>query len=56
MAVLLEYLMLTALLEYFDLLTQVAESGPANPKMARLWAPALIGDKTSHSCHIFIAE
>jgi len=33
---------LTALLEYLDLLTQVAESGPANARPAGLWAPALV--------------
>ena len=33
--------MLTALLEYLDLLAQVAESGPANAGPAGLWAPAL---------------
>jgi len=34
--------MLTSLLEYLDLRTQVAESGPANAGLAGLWAPALL--------------
>jgi len=35
---------LTALLEYLDLLTHVAESGQANAGTAGPWAPALEGD------------
>ena len=37
-------IMLTALLEYLDLLTQVTKSGPANAKLAEPWALALTGN------------
>ena len=37
-------IMLTALLEYLDLLTQVTKSGPANARPAEPWALALTGN------------